>query len=1161
HNYPFPVKTFQQKVKHGGLSTADSDPRISIHYGIPSTASLLAYDSIQHLLATGSMDGKVKVFGGDGIEGLLVSPKKMPFKYVEFLQNQGRIVGISIDNNIQVWNLETRCIACSLQWESNITAFSVIHGSPYMYNPDVKRCCLFIGDEYGLMSVLKYESEGGSLLHMPYHISVDSMSGNYLFEGAGTLSFDCQPIVGVLPQPSSSGSRQDTSLDLYSYLRLYCRVLIAYENGLLILWDVSEARVVVAKGGKKLQLKETVAHYPTTAKGTVIKGEKNPELKDVIVDSATEVNGTLPDDLSEQHLEDKEITALCWGSSSGSILAVGYIDGDILFWNMSSVASAKGQQAGSSHDIVVKLQFSYVERRLPVIVLHWLANGRSHVDGDGQLFVYGGGELGSEEVLTVLNLEWSSGMETLTSVYHVDLTLNGSFADMILLHTGGISRRNQSGSLFVLTNPGQLQYYDETCLSALRCQQERNPSVPPVEYSTTIPTIDPCMTVVKLFSMSLVGNSSRALSEIARAKKISSHRGTRKDVKWPLIGGVPNQLMEEENVIRIFVSGYHDGSVWIWNATYSVLSLVCILEGEVDGERVAGSSAPVSNLDFCISTSQLAVGHDSGLVCIYNLLNGGSGEASYHYVTENNSTVHILTQKESPQCRACFCILSSPIQALQFAGYGPRLCAGFACGQVAVFDLSLPSVLYLTDPLSGPGLPIISVTSRTFRLSHRLVNSTKHQGSKVSGRTEQEIIFVLTKDAKVFVLDGVTDENNSATQSSSGNQAEQSTSDPALKNDVMKDNTQDGIISHEDLSSSEPASYKDSLLDSFVLLCCEDALRLYSSKCVIQGNNKPFRKVKLLAPCCWTTIVKKGEEICALVLLYQTGVIEIRSLPDLELVGESSLMSILRWNFKAHMNKTISSDDNGHIALVDGYELAFISLLANENGFRIPESLPELHDKVLAAAAEAAASFSSNQKKKKDSSPSKVAGIFKGLKKGKVDHSVENLATCNADSNHLEGIFLKVPFSIPSQPTDKQEVLEPTSPNSSASLITKDEMVELSIDDIEIDEPEMPAPTLPSHKMKNKRKVGQNDREKLLDGAPADIKPRIRTPEEIMAAYRKAGDAASAAAQARNRLAERQHKLEKISRRAEDLQNNAENFASLADELVKVMESRKWWQI
>nr|XP_011462322.1 PREDICTED: uncharacterized protein LOC105350951 [Fragaria vesca subsp. vesca]XP_011462323.1 PREDICTED: uncharacterized protein LOC105350951 [Fragaria vesca subsp. vesca]XP_011462324.1 PREDICTED: uncharacterized protein LOC105350951 [Fragaria vesca subsp. vesca] len=72
-------------------------------------------------------DGRIKVIGGGGIEGLLISPKQLPYKYIEFLQNQGYLVSILNENSIQVWNLEGRCLVCSLEWESNITTFSVIH--------------------------------------------------------------------------------------------------------------------------------------------------------------------------------------------------------------------------------------------------------------------------------------------------------------------------------------------------------------------------------------------------------------------------------------------------------------------------------------------------------------------------------------------------------------------------------------------------------------------------------------------------------------------------------------------------------------------------------------------------------------------------------------------------------------------------------------------------------------------------------------------------------------------------------------------------------------------------------------------------------------------------------------------------------------------------
>lgn len=53
--------------------------------------------------------------------------------------------------------------------------------------------------------------------------------------------------------------------------------------------------------------------------------------------------------------------------------------------------------------------------------------------------------------------------------------------------------------------------------------------------------------------------------------------------KWPLRGGVPYQMSSAEgyHVERIYVGGYHDGSVQIWDASLPVLSLVSVLEFEV----------------------------------------------------------------------------------------------------------------------------------------------------------------------------------------------------------------------------------------------------------------------------------------------------------------------------------------------------------------------------------------------------------------------------------------------------------------------------------------------------------------------------------------------------------------------------------------------------
>ncbi|XP_007026669.2 PREDICTED: uncharacterized protein LOC18597526 isoform X1 [Theobroma cacao] len=1094
----FAKRLLQKAVHHSqheNLKSEDLDLRVAIHYGIPSTASLLTFDPIQRLLAIGTLDGRIKVIGGDGIEALFISPKQLPFKYLEFIQNQGFLISISNDNDIQVWNLESRCLACCLQWESNVTAFSFISGSQFMY----------IGDEYGLMSVIKYDAENGKLLQLPYYISANSLS-----EAAGFSFPDDQPVVGILPQPHSSGNR----------------VIIAYANGLIILWDVSEAQILFIGGGKDLQLKDAV-------------------------------ESDVQDDTFEHHLQEKEISAICWASSDGTILAVGYIDGDILFWNTSSIASSKGERNGQNKN-VVKLQLSSAERRLPVIVLQWSSNNRSRNDCNGQLFIYGGDEIGSEEVLTVLSLEWSSGMETVRCVGRVDLTLTGSFADMILLPTAGATGGNHKADLFVLTNPGQLHLYDDTILSTLLSEHERKQFSCPVEFPMVIPTADPSMTVAKFSVLPKGGNSPKGLSELASMMKPGSTPTPAGGIKWPLTGGVPTQLSvaKDKSINQVYIAGYQDGSVRIWDASYPVLTLISVLEGEVQGTNVAGLSAPVTTLNFCWLTLSLAVGNECGVVRIYNL-NGSSGKTSFHYVTETKCEVQSLPQGKGPQCIAVFSLLNSPVRAMQFVNCGAKLAVGFEFSHVAVLDVSSSSVLFVTDCVSSSSSPIISVSWLEFKNAHSLVKSSKHSETEAAVKSEEEIIFILTKDGKIVSVDGgngamirphpwhlkkeetalsmyIIESSFSVSELNCEKQLEESSKDTTDKGEPRLNASSTGT---EHLPPSETASSQEHSLDALLLLCCENSLRLYSMKSVIQGKDKTILKVKHAKPCCWTTTFKKDGRVCGLVLLFQTGDMEIRSLPDLELVKESSIMSILRWNYKANMDKMMTSD-NAQVTLASGCEVAFVSLLNGENDFRVPESLPCLHDKVLAAAADAAFSFSSNQNKKQGAAPGILRGIAKGFKGGKVNTS----PTPESDFSHLERKFLMSPFLDTAQ-----------------NAINTQEDVELDIDDIEIDEMP-PVTSSSSHEVVKTKGEKETDREKLL-GASDDTTPRLRTPQEIIAKYRKTGDASSAAAHARNKLVERQEKLERISRRTEELQSGAENFASLADELVKAMENRKWWQI
>lgn len=76
---------------------------------------------------------------------------------------------------------------------------------------------------------------------------------------------------------------------------------------------------------------------------------------------------------------------------------------------------------------------------------------------------------------------------------------------------------------------------------------------------------------------------SLVIKQILVGKINAEDTSTTGGTKWPLTGGVPSQLNDAENyhVERVYVAGYQDGSVRIWDVTYPALSLICVLGSEV----------------------------------------------------------------------------------------------------------------------------------------------------------------------------------------------------------------------------------------------------------------------------------------------------------------------------------------------------------------------------------------------------------------------------------------------------------------------------------------------------------------------------------------------------------------------------------------------------
>uniref|UniRef100_J3MPF3 V-SNARE coiled-coil homology domain-containing protein n=1 Tax=Oryza brachyantha TaxID=4533 RepID=J3MPF3_ORYBR len=1108
------------------------DAQIALHYGVPYTASLLAFDPVQRLLAVATLDGRIKIIGGDNIEGLLISPNSLPYKFLQFIQNQGLLIAISNENEIQVWNLEFRQLFYSSQWDINITAFAVIEGTFLMY----------IGDENGLLSVLKYDVDDGKLQKMPYNVPIHSLA-----EATCVSLEDPQSIVGILPQPDTFGTR----------------VLIAYEKGLLVLWDVSEDCAIAVRGYGDLHMKNQV----TAAQNDAVEDEDN--------------------NINAEAEEEREICSLCWASKGGSTVAVGYITGDILLWDMTAKSSKQDNKNDASSN-VIKLQLASGIRRLPVIVLHWSAGSVDSNKG-GHLFVYGGDDMGSEEVLTVLSLESTSGLESARCMSRMDLKLDGSFADMILISDSGLPYKNRTSALFILTNPGQLNFYDAGDLFSVPKLEEGKAPPEAQKFPVTVPTSDPNITVTNLYSIN--GRESQSTSLKKFCVKQNAAPFMQRNMKWPLTGGVPSEmsLNEDHTVERIYVAGYQDSSVRIWDATFPVLMPMFVLDGKVVGVKLDGENSAVSSLAFCSLNLTLAVGTTSGLVRIY-VLREHTGGSTFHFVSESKQEVHVVHHGRGFHCHIAFLASNSPVRSLRFTASGEILVVGYQNGQLASFDANQLSIMFSVDCASGTNSPVVSLSNYNAVTSAVKENDQQMESSQ-STKSPADVLVSLTKDGRFTVHDSV----NGVTINSCVLDQKQLSAISMYVIDGPSDEEQNQL-SEDKFSSKGHISKEESVLDkkqthtveksqknnpqhshsggsdSFLLVCCEDVIFLFSLPSLIQGSSKHLHRIKLAKNCCWSAVLTNMDgKACGLILVYQTGSIELRSLPDLTILAESSLMSLLKWSYKTGMEKSMSSS-NGQIALVNGSEFTIISLISSENPFRIPESMPCLHDKVLAAAAEAAINVSMDQKRKQIPAGGFLGGIITGLKgKGEEDAKLKGSLIVQTMSEQLESLFLKESFVEPS-------ISNPDDP-----------MEELSIDDIYIDDEMPPAAPPPassstSHHV-NKKTTGrygtvcfdflkryncelctfmfaaEEERAKLFEGSSDVEKPRMRTQQEILTKYKFGGDAAAAAAHAKEKLIQRQEKLERISQRTAELESGAENFASLAQELAKSMENKKWWKL
>eukprot|EP00249_Psilotum_nudum_P014181 c24704_g1_i1 orf=529-4299(-) len=1177
------------------LKSSDLLPRLTAHHGIPATACIMSFDPVLNLFATATKDGCIKILGDAGIEMLLQSPGRTSYRFLQFVHNQNRIIGITTKNDVELWDIRKRSLAASHKWAEEITSVAVIQGSPFMY----------VGDETGAVHVLQYDQEKAHLLKLPYSVNTD------ISLGEGIKACRISPVNGILPQPHGE----------------FTRVLIAYEDGLIVLWHLQRGHAIALRGGpEEFNLKVL----------SMRNGKQG-------------IKGTSTDSVHGQ--EDKELSCVCWTCSNGSLFAAGYTDGDVWLWNVPPAYKPKGFSLNGADIVysktpVIKLQLGSGRTKVPIFMLKWWADDETRQGRGGHLCVFGGGDFESYEVLKIISLKDIDGSKP---KFCLELPLHGPLTDLMLVPNSE-SFPSTAASLLVLTSPGNLCAYPIAEISEFFIDsREGNALSLPEPVAGKLPISESHVTVAKFYCVQSTGKIADDIFQIPRVLKGSA---------WPFIG--TKQMSSLYNAQTrggyFYITGHHDGSVNIWDVSTTYIYSVCCLESKSKLELLGRGDCSVSCLDFCSMSGFLAVGYDNGLILLYKISNeshevNGGRSSGKDGIAHQNSGFHLITNFNAHQAPIC-CIVVSATQE--------RLAAGCKGGMVSLIDLKTNSFLYLGKCFPNNSSEIISLHFAPIPLftSGFLTSfppATPYSMNKRSSSlaTQATALFVTTKDANMAALHG----NNGVCLTSGSLRPKRLSTTVSLylidssgapvaailggayetlkfsfsgrkfsNRDAMQASKQ-GLdqfpeemnkpLNVKNKSISIEKSFDSTLTDAplissvsepvsnqlLLLLCSEDCLHLYSVSSFLQGIRAPLFKSKLHRACCWTSTFQTQMDGFGLILLYKTGELEIRSLPGLSVLKVTDLSTCIHSHIKLDQDllKSMSCTINGRIALINcNKELIFMSLL-DEYDIRVPFSTPPLQSKCMSDITEAPLVVASQQLMKKRPPVGMVKETKDGMRRtiegtglaelaqifgardsiatqlsssydGSISDSSNSLETRTNDLdiddtdidndkvfNHntqrkglnRHSMLKKVKQTLKGQKKD------PSYYTSDSDVIDYESSEDGNINTLK----GINTPGQQRSSLRGQKKISgyyTSDSELMDYDSPGD--GRIRSLDEIKASYghRSIADASGIASHARDKLFQRGEKMNAIAKNTTQMQQNAKDFQSLAEELVKTYEKKKW---
>ncbi|PKU79081.1 hypothetical protein MA16_Dca000425 [Dendrobium catenatum] len=810
--------------------------------------------------------------------------------------------------------------------------------------------------------------------------------------------------------------------------------------------------------------------------------------------------------------ESRAVMSACWTCTFGSKVAIGYSNGDLFLWAIPVISEKHGtmlnkKEIHAAPNIpFLKLNLGYKMDKIPITSLRWVVS-----DGKAShLYINGFSELGNSSFQVII-LNDNSESRTIK----LSLPLTEPCLGMEIISSYNDGNKQKKDSLVLLLKSGHLCLYSDSEIenSLLKCQSKSTPSLPN-HTIVKLPYYESRITASKLYGGFLSSSGPTEEDNLFLANKFSHFLSA--DKRENLVH-VSTRFEGFAKTRRLYITGHMDGAINFWDASFPVLLLMLTIKPQQSEEGNASSNSSVTALHFDFLSQILICGDQSGLVRIISFKKEQlSSDNMFSFLQAKLGANYIIQTIK----------LKGTILSLGVNTESKHVAVGTDKGYVYVFDIKGASILYQKQ------FPT-QIYTGTISLQFENCN---HNGYI------KNVLLIATEDSSVIAVEADTGNDLSS------NGIHTKKPSRCLLMQIL-DISPDGVCTAHLQELNQGKVDKDKTINqSLILLCSEKAVRLYSLNHAVQGIKKLHCKKKLSGPCCFTSVISSHSSEIGLAILFASGKLEIRSLPDLTLLKEMTVRGFINSAMKSYPNSNgaICCSSEGELLMANGdQEMIFFSILMQKAVNRSLESISKVYKRGVIMQQESFPNLNAHKEKKNK-------GIFSMVVKGsKSKHNEETVpeVSCSNSIEDLSNIFSTANFESTDEIT-----------NTSAK---NEEIDELDINDIDLDDTKDKPKGL-NFPALNKQSLG-----KKLQEIRGILKPKSEeklnatkeknedekspgTVDQIKKKYGySTGTELSVPAIAKDRLKDNSRKLQDTGTRSSEMQDTARSFSSMAKEFYR----------